>query len=128
MIRLVDIMISDSDNVVAEALARQVALARNQPASFDGGAAAMDEVVGELGLPADEISLCRRQRPVPRNRISPSLLTDLIALAAQRTHPELAGDLRRPAGGRLVGHARRPVRRRGHRRRARAWSGPRPAR
>ena len=38
MVRLVEIMLI-ADNVVAEALGRQVALARNQPASFDGAAA-----------------------------------------------------------------------------------------
>ncbi|WFE51370.1 D-alanyl-D-alanine carboxypeptidase/D-alanyl-D-alanine-endopeptidase [Micromonospora sp. WMMD1155] len=91
MIRLVDIMISESDNLVAEALARQVALARNQPASFDGGAAAMDAQVAELGLPADEITLSDGSGLSRRNRISPSLLTDLVRLAASPDHPELAG-------------------------------------
>ncbi|WP_207914126.1 D-alanyl-D-alanine carboxypeptidase/D-alanyl-D-alanine-endopeptidase [Micromonospora sp. KC213] len=90
MIRLVDIMISDSDNVIAEALARQVALARNQPASFAGGAAAMDAVVAELGLPADEIRLADASGLSRQNLISPSLLTDLIALAGNGRHPELA--------------------------------------
>ncbi|MGK5443785.1 D-alanyl-D-alanine carboxypeptidase/D-alanyl-D-alanine endopeptidase [Micromonospora sp. URMC 105] len=89
MVRLVDIMISDSDNVIAEALARQVALARNQPASFAGGAAAMDVVIGELGLPADEISLADASGLSRNNRISPSLLTDLITLAGKGEQPEL---------------------------------------
>ncbi|MGC4784418.1 D-alanyl-D-alanine carboxypeptidase/D-alanyl-D-alanine endopeptidase [Micromonospora zamorensis] len=91
LIRMVDIMISESDNLVAEALARQVALARNQPASFDGGAAAMDAEVAELGLPADEITLSDGSGLSRRNRISPSLLTDLVRLAASPDHPELAG-------------------------------------
>ncbi|MDG4806646.1 D-alanyl-D-alanine carboxypeptidase/D-alanyl-D-alanine-endopeptidase [Micromonospora sp. WMMD1120] len=91
LIRLVDVMISESDNLVAEALARQVALARNQPASFDGGAAAMDAEVAELGLPADEITVSDGSGLSRRNRISPSLLTDLIRLAASPDHPELAG-------------------------------------
>ncbi|WP_328655463.1 D-alanyl-D-alanine carboxypeptidase/D-alanyl-D-alanine endopeptidase [Micromonospora sp. NBC_00330] len=91
LIRLVDVMISESDNLVAEALARQVALARGQPASFDGGAAAMDAEVAELGLPADEISVSDGSGLSRLNRISPSLLTDLIRLAASPDHPELAG-------------------------------------
>ncbi|SCG78193.1 D-alanyl-D-alanine carboxypeptidase / D-alanyl-D-alanine-endopeptidase (penicillin-binding protein 4) [Micromonospora echinaurantiaca] len=90
MVRLVDIMISDSDNIVAEALARQVALARNQPASFTGAAAAMDAVAGELGLPADELSLADGSGLSRTNRISPSLLTDLITLAGNGSRPELA--------------------------------------
>ncbi|WP_245730764.1 D-alanyl-D-alanine carboxypeptidase/D-alanyl-D-alanine endopeptidase [Micromonospora pallida] len=91
LIRLVDIMITDSDNVVAEALARQVAIARNQPASFVGGAAAMDQVAAELGLPADELDLADGSGLSRTNRISPSLLTDLIVLAGNGTRPELAG-------------------------------------
>lgn len=91
LIRLVDVMIAESDNLLAEALARQVALARKQPASFDGAAAAMDAQVAELGLPADEITLSDGSGLSRRNRISPSLLTDLVRLAASPDHPELAG-------------------------------------
>ncbi|MEV4658961.1 D-alanyl-D-alanine carboxypeptidase/D-alanyl-D-alanine-endopeptidase [Micromonospora sp. NPDC049301] len=91
LIRLVDVMISESDNLLAEALARQVALARNQPASFDGAAAAMDAEVAELGLPADEITLSDGSGLSRSNRISPSLLTDLLRLAASPDQPELAG-------------------------------------
>ncbi|MFU8852736.1 D-alanyl-D-alanine carboxypeptidase/D-alanyl-D-alanine-endopeptidase [Micromonospora sp. SL1-18] len=100
MIRLVDIMISDSDNVIAEYLARQVALTKGKPASFAGGAAATDEVLGELGLPANEISLADGSGLSRTDRISPSLLTDLITLAGNGSHPELAaifGGL--PVGG-----------------------------
>ncbi|WBB76886.1 D-alanyl-D-alanine carboxypeptidase/D-alanyl-D-alanine-endopeptidase [Micromonospora sp. WMMD1128] len=100
VIRLVDIMISDSDNVIAETMARQVALAKGKPGSFVGGAAATDEVLGELGLPAEEISLADGSGLSRTNRISPSLLTDLITLAGNGSHPELAaifGGL--PVGG-----------------------------
>lgn len=89
--RLVEFMLADSDNVVAEALARQVALARNQPASFDGAAAAMDAVVAELKLPADQSTLSDGSGLSRNNRISPELLTDVLALAADGTRPELAG-------------------------------------
>ncbi|WP_410814785.1 D-alanyl-D-alanine carboxypeptidase/D-alanyl-D-alanine-endopeptidase [Micromonospora sp. 067-2] len=91
LIKLVDIMINESDNLLAETLARQVALASNQPASFDGAAAAMDAEVAKLGLPAEEITLSDGSGLSYRNRISPSLLTDLIRLAASPDHPELAG-------------------------------------
>ncbi|SIQ23642.1 D-alanyl-D-alanine carboxypeptidase / D-alanyl-D-alanine-endopeptidase (penicillin-binding protein 4) [Micromonospora avicenniae] len=100
LVRLVDIMITDSDNILAEALARQVALARNQPASFVGAAAAVDQVAGELGLAADELALADGSGLSRTNRISPSLLTDLITLAGNGDHPELAaifGGL--PVGG-----------------------------
>ncbi|MEH1013740.1 D-alanyl-D-alanine carboxypeptidase/D-alanyl-D-alanine-endopeptidase [Micromonospora sp. CPCC 206060] len=91
LVRLVDIMISSSDNIIAEALARQVALARNQPGSYAGAAAAMDAVVAELGLPADELTLSDGSGLSRRNRISPSLLTDLLVLAGNGSRSELAG-------------------------------------
>ena len=51
-------MLSESDNVIAEALARQVALAKGEPASYAGAAAAMKTVLtDDLGLPAGEIQL-----------------------------------------------------------------------
>ncbi|MEU6074954.1 D-alanyl-D-alanine carboxypeptidase/D-alanyl-D-alanine-endopeptidase [Micromonospora sp. NPDC047074] len=90
MVRLVDIMIRDSDNIIAEALARQVALARDEPASFAGGGRAMDAVAAELGLPADELTLADGSGLSRTNRISPSLLTELIALAGNGSRPELA--------------------------------------
>ncbi|WP_433388350.1 D-alanyl-D-alanine carboxypeptidase/D-alanyl-D-alanine endopeptidase [Micromonospora sp. KLBMP9576] len=90
MVRLVDMMISDSDNIIAEALARQVALARDRPASFVGAGAAMDAVAAELGLPADELTLADGSGLSRSNRISPSLLTDLLAVAGDGGRPELA--------------------------------------
>lgn len=90
MVRLVDIMISDSDNVVAEVLARQVALARGQPASFSGAAESMRAVAGELGLPVAALTLADGSGLSRANRISPSLLTDLVRLAADGSRPELA--------------------------------------
>lgn len=91
MVRMVDLMISNSDNIIAETLARQVALARNQPVSFAGGAAATDAVIAELGLPADQLTLADGSGLSRTNRISPSLLTHLLVLAGNGRHPELAG-------------------------------------
>ncbi|WP_205809014.1 D-alanyl-D-alanine carboxypeptidase/D-alanyl-D-alanine-endopeptidase [Micromonospora sp. HNM0581] len=91
LIRLVDIMISESDNIVAEALARQVALARDRPASFTGAAAAMAEVVSELGLPEAGLDLADGSGLSRSNLISPILLTELLVLAASPNRPELGG-------------------------------------
>ncbi|MGW0504722.1 D-alanyl-D-alanine carboxypeptidase/D-alanyl-D-alanine endopeptidase [Micromonospora sp. NPDC003241] len=91
LIRLVDVMISESDNIVAEALARQVALARGQPASFAGAATAMAEMVPELGLPVDGLTLADGSGLSRKNLISPALLTELLALAAGPDRPELGG-------------------------------------
>ncbi|WP_433533675.1 D-alanyl-D-alanine carboxypeptidase/D-alanyl-D-alanine endopeptidase [Micromonospora sp. CA-263727] len=91
LIRLVDIMISESDNIVAEALARQVALARDRPASYAGAAEAMAGVVAELGLPAGGLTLADGSGLSRKNLISPTLLTELLALAAGPDRPELGG-------------------------------------
>jgi len=47
---LVEQMLRDSDNVLAEVLARQVALAAHQPASFAGAAAAIRDTLAPLGI------------------------------------------------------------------------------
>ncbi|HET8683187.1 MAG TPA: D-alanyl-D-alanine carboxypeptidase/D-alanyl-D-alanine-endopeptidase [Micromonosporaceae bacterium] len=91
LVRLVEIMLADSDNVVAEALARQVALARGLPASFAGAAAAVAAVLGELGLPVAESTLFDGSGLSRLNRLTPSLLTDVVALAARPDRPELHG-------------------------------------
>jgi D-alanyl-D-alanine carboxypeptidase/D-alanyl-D-alanine-endopeptidase (penicillin-binding protein 4) len=90
ILRLVEIMLVDSDNVVAELLARQTALAKDQPASYAGGAAATKAVLADLGLPAAEIALSDGSGLSRKNRLTPSILTDLLRLAASGSHPELA--------------------------------------
>jgi D-alanyl-D-alanine carboxypeptidase/D-alanyl-D-alanine-endopeptidase (penicillin-binding protein 4) len=47
---LVEQMLRDSDDVLAEVLTRQVALASHQPASFAGGAAAIRSALAPLGI------------------------------------------------------------------------------
>src|SRR5690606_31970153 len=88
---LVEIMLERSDNVLAEALARQVALAKGQPASYEGAAAAMDAVLAELGLPDEENGLVDGSGLSRANRLTPSLLTDLLTVAARADRPELRG-------------------------------------
>lgn len=89
MIRLVDVMLTESDNVLAEALARQVALARAQPASFDGATAAMKAVLGELGVPVTGYGLRDGSGMSRFNKLSPALLTTVLAVAARPDRPEL---------------------------------------
>jgi serine-type D-Ala-D-Ala carboxypeptidase/endopeptidase (penicillin-binding protein 4) len=91
MLRLVEFMLSESDNVVAELLARQVALARGQPASFAGAAAATDAVLADLTLDAGQSALADGSGLSRTNRITPGLLARILALSANPAHPELAG-------------------------------------
>jgi D-alanyl-D-alanine carboxypeptidase/D-alanyl-D-alanine-endopeptidase (penicillin-binding protein 4) len=89
MERLVELMLVESDNVIAESLARQVALAKNQPATFAGGATAMTGVLGELGLPVDGVVLADGSGLSRLNRVTPKLLTQALLLATKDDHPEL---------------------------------------
>jgi D-alanyl-D-alanine carboxypeptidase/D-alanyl-D-alanine-endopeptidase (penicillin-binding protein 4) len=84
-------MLIESDNVIAEALARQVALAKDQPASYAGAATAVEAVLGELGLPVAESALVDGSGLSRQNRLSPSFLTALLAQAATGKRPELYG-------------------------------------
>ncbi|MDR7323816.1 MULTISPECIES: D-alanyl-D-alanine carboxypeptidase/D-alanyl-D-alanine endopeptidase [Catenuloplanes] len=89
MLRLVEVMLTESDNVVAEALARQVAIAGGQPASFQGAAAATRDLIAGLGLPVDGFGLTDGSGLSRDNEISPALLTSLVRLAADGSRPEL---------------------------------------
>ncbi|MPZ26827.1 MAG: D-alanyl-D-alanine carboxypeptidase/D-alanyl-D-alanine-endopeptidase [Micromonosporaceae bacterium] len=80
--RLIEIMLASSDNVVAEGLARQVAHARGEPASFEGAARAMATVLDELGLARGDSVLADGSGLSRDNRLTATLLTDLLASAA----------------------------------------------
>jgi serine-type D-Ala-D-Ala carboxypeptidase/endopeptidase (penicillin-binding protein 4) len=88
-IRLVEIMLSWSDNVLAESLARHVALARGATASFEGAAAAQTEVLAELGLSLGDSVLADGSGLSRDNRLTATLVTDLLLTAL--ADPELAG-------------------------------------
>jgi D-alanyl-D-alanine carboxypeptidase/D-alanyl-D-alanine-endopeptidase (penicillin-binding protein 4) len=89
MERLVELMLVESDNVIAECLARQVALARDLPGTFAGGANAMRAVLGELGLPVDKLVLADGSGLSRTDRVTPALLTAALMLAVKGDHPEL---------------------------------------
>ncbi len=91
MVRLVEFMLLSSDNVLADILARQVALAKGQPASFEGGAAAMRTVLEELNVPVTAYGLVDGSGFSRNDRLSPSLLTALLAMAARSDRADLHG-------------------------------------
>jgi D-alanyl-D-alanine carboxypeptidase/D-alanyl-D-alanine-endopeptidase (penicillin-binding protein 4) len=86
---LVEIMLGESDNVVAEALARQVALAKGQPASFAGAGTAITQVLADLGVPTEGVVIKDGSGLSRLDRQPPATQTALLALAAGDKHPEL---------------------------------------
>jgi serine-type D-Ala-D-Ala carboxypeptidase/endopeptidase (penicillin-binding protein 4) len=74
-------MLTESNNVIAENLARQVAIATGHPASFAGAAAAVTSVLAGLGVRSG-ISLVDGSGLSPQDRIWPGTLVQLIRLAA----------------------------------------------
>ncbi|WP_241844397.1 D-alanyl-D-alanine carboxypeptidase/D-alanyl-D-alanine endopeptidase [Kitasatospora sp. CB01950] len=87
--RLVERMLTTSDNQLAEAVARQVALAARQPASFEGAASAVTAELGKLGLPLTGVVLTDGSGLAKANQLPPTVLVKLLAEAASPRHPEL---------------------------------------
>ncbi len=83
---IVQWMLEQSNNVIAEDLARQVAIATGQPASFSGAAAAVTSVLRGLGV-TGELQLYDGSGLSPDDKIAPAVLVQLIRLAA--TTPQL---------------------------------------
>ncbi|MEU5220211.1 D-alanyl-D-alanine carboxypeptidase/D-alanyl-D-alanine-endopeptidase [Streptomyces sp. NPDC020807] len=81
--------LTHSDNDLAEALARQTALARKQPASFDGAAKAVRDELAGLGLPLAGARFADGSGLDRRDRVSAALLTGLLTRAADPARPAL---------------------------------------
>jgi len=76
-------MLEESNNVIAENLARHVAIATGRPASFTGAAQAVTATLRGLGV-TGEIGLADGSGLSPDDRLSPAVLVQLIRLAAGR--------------------------------------------
>jgi serine-type D-Ala-D-Ala carboxypeptidase/endopeptidase (penicillin-binding protein 4) len=74
-------MLRESNNVIAENLARQVALREGRPASFSGAAAAVTAVLRRLGVPGG-IRLVDGSGLSPQDRIAPAVLAHVVSLAS----------------------------------------------
>jgi serine-type D-Ala-D-Ala carboxypeptidase/endopeptidase (penicillin-binding protein 4) len=79
--QLVQRMLGRSDNDLAEALARQVAIASGQPASFAGGVAAVKAALKAWGIGPVGFSMVDASGLSPLDRLTPLLLAQLIRLA-----------------------------------------------
>ncbi|MEU4247861.1 D-alanyl-D-alanine carboxypeptidase/D-alanyl-D-alanine-endopeptidase [Amycolatopsis sp. NPDC026612] len=71
-----------SDDVLAEAIARQVALANGEEASYAGGAKATIKVLKDHGFDVSGVTLSDGSGISSQNRIPARLLTQLLAAAA----------------------------------------------
>jgi D-alanyl-D-alanine carboxypeptidase/D-alanyl-D-alanine-endopeptidase (penicillin-binding protein 4) len=86
---LVERMETNSDNDIAENLARQTALALHRPADFAGGAAAVAAQLAKLGLPVRGASFHDGSGLDRADRVTARLLTSVLAAAGAPAHPEL---------------------------------------
>ena len=86
---IVEWTLGESNNVIAEFLARQVALATHRPATFDGAATAVMNVALRLGVPPAEIHLVDGSGLSPQDGIAPGALVRIVTLASSPGHPEL---------------------------------------
>ena len=81
-------MLRESNNVIAESLARQVALRERRPASFSGAAASVTAVLRRLGVPGG-VHLVDGSGLSPQDRIAPAVLAHLVSLASADTQGRL---------------------------------------
>jgi D-alanyl-D-alanine carboxypeptidase/D-alanyl-D-alanine-endopeptidase (penicillin-binding protein 4) len=89
LVRILEEMLRTSDNTVAELMARQVALARSQPATFAGAGAAVLDELGDLGLPTAGLKIADGSGLSTEDRLTVQLLTGVLALAARPDQPAL---------------------------------------
>ncbi|HEY9390508.1 MAG TPA: D-alanyl-D-alanine carboxypeptidase/D-alanyl-D-alanine-endopeptidase [Mycobacteriales bacterium] len=89
IIRIVEQMLTVSDNVLAECLARQVAIARGAAASFDGATQAIRDELADLGVDVSGEGLVDGSGLSPQDRLSPALLVNVLRMAASPAHPVL---------------------------------------
>ncbi|MQA80692.1 MAG: D-alanyl-D-alanine carboxypeptidase/D-alanyl-D-alanine-endopeptidase [Streptosporangiales bacterium] len=96
---LVELTLTYSDNDVAEALARHVARAEGEPASFAGVARATGRVLAELGI-GSGITLYDGSGLSTKDRVTPQGLAQVLQLVASGEHPDLSAVLSgMPVGG-----------------------------
>ncbi|MGW1167585.1 D-alanyl-D-alanine carboxypeptidase/D-alanyl-D-alanine endopeptidase [Streptomyces sp. NPDC002550] len=86
---VVERMLTNSDNDIAEALARQTALTSGEPGSFDGGAKAISARLTKLGLPMSGASFHDGSGLDRDDRLTADLLTALLVTAGDPGRPGL---------------------------------------
>ena len=81
--------LENSDNILAEALARQVAIARGAPPSFAGASAAILEALDDLKIDTIGIQMYDGSGISTQDRVPPSVLAQVVSLAVKGDNPAL---------------------------------------
>ncbi len=81
--------LENSDNVLAEALARQVAIARGAPPSFTGASAAIIEALEDLKIDTIGIEMYDGSGISTKDRVPPSVLAQVVSLAVKGEPPAM---------------------------------------
>jgi D-alanyl-D-alanine carboxypeptidase/D-alanyl-D-alanine-endopeptidase (penicillin-binding protein 4) len=81
--------LENSDNVLAEALARQVAIARGAPPSFDGASAATLEALEDLKIDTIGIEMADGSGLSTQDKVPPSVMGQVLALAVKGDPPAM---------------------------------------
>ena len=79
----------ESDNYVAEAMGRLVAIEAGKPATFGGATQAVREAVGRLGVDTVGMSLADTSGLSDANRVSPAQLVATLRAAGASNNPDL---------------------------------------
>ena len=91
---MVQRMLSESDNDVAESLGHLVGKELLNDGSFAGGARATSQVLSSAGIDTQDLALFDASGLSPRNRVSPATIADVLTeVAAERRWTELAQGL-----------------------------------
>lgn len=91
---LAEYMLVHSDNVLAEALGRLVAVETGHPASFEGVEAAITDQLTRLGIATDGLVLADASGLSSVNQISAQMLVEVLAQLLSGEHPQLLATVR----------------------------------
>nr|WP_275940824.1 D-alanyl-D-alanine carboxypeptidase/D-alanyl-D-alanine-endopeptidase [Nocardioides zeae] len=86
---IVEHLLAVSDNETTEVLAHHVGLEVEGSGSFEGGAAGVRRVLGDLGVDLGSDVLTDGSGLSRENLLAPSTLVDVLAVASSADHPEL---------------------------------------
>ncbi|WP_170324014.1 D-alanyl-D-alanine carboxypeptidase/D-alanyl-D-alanine-endopeptidase [Cryptosporangium phraense] len=86
---IVDAMLQESDNVIAESMLRLIAVKKGVPGTFANGSAELKTVLDEAGIDTSGYGMVDGSGLSRLNRVTPNLLTGLLAAAVGTKHPQL---------------------------------------